>query len=127
MLKTKKKVLVVEDEKSLRCAMVDILNLKNYTAIEACDGQLAVELALSEHPDLILLDLIIPKIDGMAALKIIREDVWGKDVPVIILTNLSMTSEKIVEDVVLHKPLHYLVKLDWKIHDVIKKVEEALV
>ena len=64
--------------------------------------------------------------DGMTALKKIRQDVWGQKVPVIILTNLSATNEKLVEDMITHKPMHYLIKSDWNLNDVVKKIEEVL-
>jgi len=85
-----------------------------------------MELALAKHPNLILLDLIMPEMDGMTALKNIRADAWGAHVPVIILTNVSATSQQLVDDMVTHKPLNYLIKSDWKLHDVIQKVEEVL-
>ena len=125
-MKVSKKILVVEDEKSLREAVVDILRLKNFMPLEAKNGERGVEIALKEHPDLILLDLMMPEMDGMTALKKIRNDAWGEHVPVIILTNLSATDEHLIEDMVTHKPMHYLVKSDWKIHDVVKKIEEVL-
>ncbi len=83
-------------------------------------------MALAKHPDLILLDLVMPEMDGMTALKKIREDAWGASVPVIILTNLSATKEQLVDDMITHKPMHYLIKSDWKLHDVVKKIEEIL-
>lgn len=126
-MKTQKKILIVEDEKSLREAMVDILRLKNLNPLEAKDGKEGVEMALAKHPDLILLDLLMPVMDGMTAMKKIREDVsWGAHVPIIILTNLSATSEQLVEDMVIYKPIYYLIKSDWKLHDVVNKIEEIL-
>jgi len=125
-MNTQKTILVVEDEKSLRDAIVDILRLKNFNPLEAKDGNEGVEIALAKHPDLILLDLIMPVMDGMTALKKIRADAWGASVPVVILTNLSATSEQLVEDMVTHKPMHYLIKSDWKLHDVVKKIDEVL-
>ena len=125
-MNTKKTILVVEDEKSLRDAIVDILRLKNFLPFEAKTGREGVEMALSKHPDLILLDLIMPEMDGMTALSCIREDAWGEKVPVIILTNLSATKEQLIEDMVTHKPMHYLIKSDWKLHDVVGKIEEIL-
>ena len=121
-----KTVLIVEDEKSLRDAIVDILRLKDFNPLEAKNGKEGVGIALGKHPDLILLDLVMPEMDGMTALKKIREDAWGEKVPVIILTNLSATKEQLVEDMVTHKPMHYLIKSDWKLHDVVKKIEEIL-
>ena len=125
-MKKQKTVLVVEDEKSLRDAIVDILHIKKFATLEAKNGREGVELALTKHPDFILLDIVMPEMDGMTALKKIREDGWGEKVPVIILTNLSATSEQLVEDVVTHKPIHYLIKSDWKLHNVVKKIEEIL-
>jgi DNA-binding response OmpR family regulator len=125
-VETQKTILIVEDEKNLREAIADILRLKNYLPLEAENGKVGVEMALSKHPDLILLDLLMPVMDGMAALKKIRADAWGAKVPVIILTNLSATNEQLVEDMVTHKPMHYLIKSDWKLHDVVAKIEDIL-
>ncbi|TSC95253.1 MAG: histidine kinase [Parcubacteria group bacterium Licking1014_1] len=121
-----KTILIVEDEKILRGTLADNLRFEKFLTIEAQNGKEGVEMALSKHPDLILLDLLMPEMDGMTALKKIRQDAWGANVPVIILTNLSATEEKLVEDMVTQKPMHYLVKSDWKIEDVIKKIKEVL-
>ncbi|OHA17354.1 MAG: hypothetical protein A3C79_03500 [Candidatus Taylorbacteria bacterium RIFCSPHIGHO2_02_FULL_45_28] len=125
-MKTQKTILVVEDEKSLCKAIVDILSRNNFLPIEAKNGKEGVELALSRHPDLILLDLIIPEVDGITALKKIRADAWGARVPIIILTNVSATNEQLVDDIVTHKPMNYLIKSDWKIQDVVAKIQEIL-
>lgn len=125
-METQKTILVVEDERDLREAIADFLRMKKYIPLEAKNGREGVEMALAKHPELILLDLIMPEMDGMTALKKIREDAWGANVPVIILTNLSATNEQLVEDMVTHKPMHYLIKSDWKLHDVIAKIEKIL-
>jgi DNA-binding response OmpR family regulator len=124
----KKVILIVEDEKSLRGALVDILRLKDFITIEAKNGREGVELALSNHPDLILLDIIMPEMDGMATLKKIREDTWGVKVPVIILTNLSTVKnkEQLTDDKVANMPTYYLIKSDWKLLDIVKKIEKIL-
>lgn len=125
-MQAQKTILIIEDEKSLREAIVDILRLKNFLSLEAKNGKKGVELALLKHPDLILLDLIMPELDGMSVLRKIREDAWGGKVPIIILTNLSATNERLVDDTVTRKLTHYLIKSDWKIYDIIKKIEEIL-
>lgn len=125
-MKTQKIILVVEDEKSLREAIVDTLRRKNYNPLEAKNGREGVDIALSKHPDLILLDLIMPEMDGMAALKKIRQNVWGAKVPIIILTNLSANNKQLAANMVKYKPMFYLVKSDCKIHDVVKKIEKML-
>ena len=125
-----KKILIIEDEKSLRGALVDFLLLKNYIPLEAKNGQEGLEIALLQHPDIILLDLIMPEMDGMTTLKKIREDAWGAQVPIIILTNLSPTKEQsstIGTDLTAIDSLtHYLIKSDWKLHDVVKEIEKIL-
>jgi CheY-like chemotaxis protein len=123
---TQKTILIIEDEKSLRGAMVDILSAKGFLVIEARNGREGVEMAVIKKPDLIVLDLIMPEMDGMTALKKIREGAWGKKVPIIILTNLSATNEQSVTDAVAHKLTHYLIKSDWRLHDIVKKIGEIL-
>ena len=106
--------------------MVDVIHLKKFLLLEAKNGNEGVELALKKHPDLILLDLIMPAMDGMTAFKKIREDAWGKKVSIIILTNLSETKEQSVDDMAMNKSTHYLIKSDWKLHDIVRKIEEIL-
>ncbi len=125
-MKKQHTVLVIEDEKSLRSAMVDILRFKDFLPLEAKNGKEGVRLALELHPDLILLDVIMPEMDGMTALKKIREDDWGKKIPVIVLTNLSAINEHPADNAAAHIPTHYLIKSDWKLHDIVKKIEEVL-
>ncbi|MES2060009.1 MAG: response regulator [Patescibacteria group bacterium] len=125
-MNTNKSVLIIEDEKSLREAVVDILLLKKFLPIEARNGSEGVSLALKKHPDMILLDLIMPEMDGATALQKIRADSWGKTVPVIILTNLSAVNEQLANDVATDRLTHYLIKSDWKLHDIVKKIEEIL-
>lgn len=92
--------------------------------LEAKNGEEGLEVALREHPDLILLDIIMPVMDGMTMLARLREDLWGKDAKVIMLTNLS-DNEKVAETIA-HGTYDYLVKSDWKLEDVVKKVRERL-
>lgn len=126
-MKTQKTILVVEDEKSLRDAITDALRLNDFVPLEAKNGREGVELALSQHPDLILLDLVMPEMDGMTALTKIRQDAWGAHVPVIILTNRSVANEQRADDTITHKVADYLIKSDWKIHDIVQKIEAVLI
>lgn len=121
-----KKILIVEDEIPLREALVDKLTREGFDALEAKNGEEGLQAALKEKPDLILLDIIMPVMDGMTMMKKLREDEWGKKVPIILLTNLSATEERIVKGIVENEPAYYLVKSDWKIGDVVKKVKERL-
>ena len=126
IMPAQKTILVIEDEKSLREATVDILERKNFLVLSAKNGREGVALALKKQPQLILLDLIMPEMDGMTALRKIRADAWGATVPVIILTNLSAINGNIKDDATAHIPTQYLVKSDWKLHDIVKKIEEIL-
>jgi len=78
----------------------------------------------ANKPDLILLDIILPKMDGMTVLKKLREDDRGKDVPVILLTNLdySVGVAKAMES----GAYDYLVKVDWTLEEVVEKVRKRL-
>lgn len=126
VMTTQKTILIVEDERNIREALRDALQDKNYSVLEAKNGKEGVSTALKHHPDLILLDLLMPEMDGITALEHIRADAWGEDVSVMILTNVNASKEKLVEDVATHKPLEYLIKSDWKIHDVIEKIGKVL-
>lgn len=125
-MKAQKTILIVEDEKNVRDGLVYALQRKKFSTLQAQNGKDGVELALEKHPDLILLDLLMPQMDGTTALKKIREDAWGAHVPVIVLTNVSMDEERLVEDMVAYKPLYYLIKIDWTFSAVAEKVKEEL-
>ena len=68
------RILVVEDEEALRLALVDALTAEGYEVLEAADGDTALELALTEGPELVLLDLVLPGLDGFSVLRRIRAD-----------------------------------------------------
>jgi len=118
------KILIVEDEKSLVIALKEKIVKEEMEAIVAKNGKEGLDLALREHPDLILLDIVMPVMDGITMLKKLRNDKWGRDVPVIILTNLS-DAQKVAEGID-QNVCGYLVKSDWKIEEVMKKIKEAL-
>jgi len=118
-MENKKKILIVEDETSLRNALRDKFTWEGFAVIEAKNGEEGLEIALREHPDLILFDIVMPVMDGMTMISKIRIDAWGKDAKVIVLTNLSDVA-------IAHGSYDYLVKSDWKIEDVVARVRERL-
>ncbi len=120
----KKKILVVEDEATLQKALSEALIQSGYEVLSALDGLRGLELAREGKPDLILLDIILPKMDGFEVLKRIKEDENTSSIPVIILTNLSDVSD--VEKALDLGATTYLVKADFHLEDVLKKVKEAL-
>ena len=120
----KKKILVVDDDESLNIVLVDKLNLSGFEAIGAIDGIDGLKKSLEHHPDLILLDLLMPKMDGLQMLKELREDSWGKGAKVVILTLLEQADY--VAKTMQENIYGYLVKTNFSLEDVVKKIEEIL-
>lgn len=120
-----KLLLIVEDEDSVVYALSEKFNLtEGVKVIFASNGKDGLKKALDEKPDLILLDIILPEMDGIEMLEKLREDDWGKTVEVIILSNLSdPDSEKKAKDLGVTK---YIIKADCEIEDVVKKALESL-
>ena len=119
-----KTVLVVEDEFSLMRAVLEKFKNESFTTLQARNGVEGLAIALKEHPDLILLDIMMPKMDGISLLRELRKDVWGKDAKVVMLTNLS-DNEKLAEAEELGID-DFFIKTNLKIEDILKKVLEKL-
>jgi len=119
-----KKVLIVEDELAYIRLLHDSLT-HSYKVLDAHDGQQGLALAKKEKPDLILLDIRMPRMDGLAMLKELRKDAYGKDAKVILLTNLE-ANDKIVVQVTHDLPTYYLVKSDVELYDLLDKVRDLL-
>lgn len=81
-------------------------------------------MALDEHPDMILVDIILPKMDGLTMMEKIRKDSWGKDANAIVLTNLQ--DDEKVSQAKKHGVNDFLIKSDWKLKDVVEKVRKTL-
>ncbi len=126
MTKNQPKILVVEDEASLLRALSDKLTREGFAALEAKNGAEGLEVAWREHPDLILLDIIMPVMDGWTMFQKLRQNDWGKTVPVIVLTNLSADNDDQKARVANLEPAYFLVKSDWKIEDLVVKIKEVL-
>lgn len=123
----KKTILLVEDEASQRKALSEKFTREGFAVLEAKDGAEGLSVAVKAQPDIILLDIVMPKMDGMTMLKTLRQkNEWGKTVPVILLTNLSADSEEINKGIAESDPAYYLVKSNWSIDDVVAKVRERL-
>lgn len=122
----KKKVLVIDDEMPVQNALKDVLEERGYTCIAAPDGEKGLASALAEKPDLIVLDVLMPRLDGLAMLRELRKDEWGARARVLVLTNLSANSSDRVRALVETAPDFYLVKSDWPIAEVASKIEEMM-
>ncbi|MBI5422209.1 response regulator [Candidatus Peregrinibacteria bacterium] len=124
--KIQKTVLVVEDESLLRKSLVSALKAAKFKVVEAKNGKEGLERALKHRPDLILLDLIMPVMDGLTMLKKLRKDEWGKNVFVYILTNSEPTVELDEEASIIPYRSVYLLKFDYDLDEVVGLVKKQL-
>lgn len=120
----KKKILIIEDEAALQKALVEFLTLEDFEVLSASDGERGLEMAKQSLPDLVLLDIILPKKDGYEVLDEIKSDEKTKAIPVILLTNLESPGD--VEKALSKGASSYLVKSDYKLEDVARKIRETL-
>lgn len=118
------KILVVEDEEILLTALLEELKQEGFEVAGAHDGVEGVEKAVTEKPDLILLDLVMPRLDGLGALKQMKENTLTKDIPVVILTNLS-DYDKVSEALSLGA-MDYLVKANYRLEELVDKIKVVL-
>ena len=119
-----KKILIIEDEVTLNKSIAEFLAAENFEVVNALDGEVGLEMARKELPDLILLDIILPKKDGYEVLDELKKDEKTKDIPVILLTNLE--SQEDIVKAFEKGATTYLVKSDYKLQDVVKKIKTAL-
>jgi len=89
-----KRILVVEDDTDNRRIVVKVLTLEGYETLEATDGRSAIAMAHQQHPDLIIIDLAMPNVDGWAAARQLKADPPSADIPIIALTALAMRGDE---------------------------------
>ena len=89
-----KTILIVEDEPKNMKLTRDLLNMSGFETIEAWDGRQGVEKAKSAQPNLILMDIMMPKMDGLEATRIIKADAKTKHIPIIALTSYAMKGDR---------------------------------
>jgi len=119
-----KKILIIDDEESIVKVLREHFKGEGYKVIVAFDGQEGLEKAQKVKPDIILLDIIMPKLDGISTLKGLKGNSETQAIPVIILTNLE-TSNGISES--LRKgSTDYLIKTDYTLEQLTEKVEQVL-
>jgi len=121
---TSKTVLVIDDDVILAHAIAGRLTNDGIRVLQAENGETGLTMALAERPDFIVLDVIMPKIDGMTMLKKLREYAWGKEVPVMLLTNLDKSCNELAEQG--DPNCSCFVKANSKIADVVDEIEKRL-
>lgn len=120
----KKCILIIEDEETLQRTLSEYLEENGFITFSALDGEKGLELTKQKKPDLIILDIILPKKDGFKVLEEIKKDKETKNIPVILLTNLESIED--IQKAFDKGATTYLVKSEYKLEDIVKKINETL-
>jgi len=109
----KRKILVVDDEPSIRDLIVAVLEEEGYLAFGAGTGFVALDLVSSERPDLVLLDMMMPQMDGRETMRRMRQAPEGRDIPVIVMS-AAVTADRLGEGIAafIAKPFDLVALLD---------------
>lgn len=122
---TNKLVLIIEDEQQLLSTLQQKLTEEGVGVITAHDGEEGYKMAIDKHPDLLILDTLLPTLGGMKILEYIRLTRWGEALPIMILSNLEPDDQTITQLSQL-KPAYYLIKTNTSLDEIIKRVKELL-
>ena len=120
----KQKVLIVDDNSSLTTVLVDKLKASGFDAMSAPDGEEGLKKAFDFHPDIMLVDLLMPKMDGMTMLGKLREDEWGKTCKVMILSLIE--DADYISKAVDYNVFGYIIKTDYTLTGVVDQIKTAL-
>lgn len=119
------KILIVEDDQTYQKVLKDFLSVNGYRVLQAYDGKEGLRLANSEKPELILLDVLMPIMDGLAMLTELRKSAYGKTANVIFLTNYD-ADDIILKSVTDNKPLFYFVKSNIDLKSLLEKITDLV-
>jgi CheY-like chemotaxis protein len=119
------KILIVEDEAPQRKALHENLATKGFSILEARDGVEGLKTALREHPDIIILDVRMPKMDGMAMMHELRADAWGRTAAIIVLTNYD-TDDTQLKQIATDMPAFFLLKASITLDQILEKIHIVL-
>ncbi len=118
------KILIIEDDKFLRELIAQKLTKESYEVFEAIDGEEGIKKIKTEKPDLVLLDLILPGIDGFEVLSQMKKDPSLSQLPVIILSNLGQKED--IEKGINLGANDYLIKAHFTPNEIIEKIKTVL-
>lgn len=119
-----KKIVLADDEQFISIAYSDGLTRAGYDIVVAHDGEEALEKIRAEHPDLILLDLMMPKVNGFDVLKAVKADPQLQAIPVVILSNLSQHTDE--DEVRRLGAMDFIVKSDISLEQLIERIKTYL-
>lgn len=120
----KKKILLIEDDQQISKVYEIQLKREGFITITSRDGDDAVEIFSKENPDLVVLDLMLPKRDGFGVLEYIRKTAKNKDVPILVISNLGQKGDRL--RAMELGATSYMIKVDHPIKDIISKIKESL-
>lgn len=119
-----KKILVVDDDQFFAKTLEAALPKEKYSLVTAEDGEMGLEKLKSEKPDLVVLDMMMPKMDGATFLKKMQESTELPKVPVLVSSNLS--SVKKISDVMAMGAVGYVIKSDESLESIVQDIERVL-
>lgn len=119
-----KKIVIIEDEHDLAAALQESLSQRGFVVRTASKGEEGIGIIKQDRPDIILLDLILPDMNGIDVLKALKPIRDEQNIPVIVLSNIDDPDE--FKEAREYDIEEYLVKTDWRLDDVIAKIKSAL-
>ena len=118
-----KKILVIDDDVSFCDMLKEILEAEGADVLLEHDGVSGINTALEKHPDLLVIDVMMPQMSGIAVLEKLRGDEWGKSIPAILLTNVNEPDAMAAS--MEHGPAtEYLLKIDWTLDQIAEKINK---
>lgn len=118
------KILIIEDDPVFQQALGEFLRSEGFKVFSAVDGEEGIKKAQEESPDLILLDIILPKKNGYEVIAELKKEPAAKNIPIVLLTNLGGVQD--VEKALGLGATTYLVKSDYRLEEVAGKIKEIL-
>ena len=115
-------ILVVDDDSMFSDMLSEILTAEGYTVLVEHDGASGLKNALANHPDLLVMDFMMPHMSGADAVRELRKDEWGKTLPVLLLTNMAQADLSLDTS----GKIECLLKTDWTLEALLKKIKDFL-
>lgn len=119
-----KKILIVDDDPDLLEITGERVVQGGYAVLKAKNGKEGLEVALAQHPDLILLDVMMPEMTGLEMLKVLRQDEWGKNAHVFMLTSMNRSQE--MSEGMHYNVAKYIIKSDMKYDELLADIKQYL-
>lgn len=120
----KSKILIIEDDVFLTKAYKIKFDKEGFNVFLASDGEEGLKIARKEKPALIILDLMLPKMNGFEFLKVIKEDEQVKNIPIVTLSNLGQKTDQ--EKALSLGAAEYFIKTEHTLEDIIKRIKKYL-